>query len=321
MSTPDRVVDRAHTIALRDRARERQAECRGPSRGGGSPRRSRLAPARLEPRPVRRTCAARRAGRARRAACDRPVYMIEQGSTTSPRSSTRRARRPGSSATAMAPTSPSGSPPDAQPGRTHPVRAGAGHPDRRSGDPRRAERRISDGDGWCADAAALERPLLDDGPWPICVRARLGREPGMVETMPRESVPRSHSPGATTTWCSGPAPGRQRRPDWARRWTSMAQSAVPNSRLLELDGQGHLAHHRARSGRRGGHRLRLRPVAVLISAGVELRAEVRAGPPTSSASPHSRATRDRPALAGRASAWRLTQAVRIPGASPARCRT
>jgi pimeloyl-ACP methyl ester carboxylesterase len=30
-------------------------------------------------------------------------------------------------------------------------------------------------------------------------------------------------------------------PDWARRWTSKAQSAVPNSRLLELDGQGHLA--------------------------------------------------------------------------------
>ena len=30
-------------------------------------------------------------------------------------------------------------------------------------------------------------------------------------------------------------------PEWAARWTSMAQSAIPNSRLQVLDGHGHLA--------------------------------------------------------------------------------
>jgi len=65
----------------------------------------------------------------------------------------------------------------------------------------------------------------------------------MVETMPRELRAEQHwRPGGyadivmPTLLLLG-----SNSPDWARRWTSMAQTAIPNSRLLMLDGQGHLA--------------------------------------------------------------------------------
>ena len=65
----------------------------------------------------------------------------------------------------------------------------------------------------------------------------------MVETMPRELraeeawQPRGYNDLVLPTLLLVGSTS----PDWARRWTSMAQSAVPNSRLLELAGQGHLA--------------------------------------------------------------------------------
>jgi pimeloyl-ACP methyl ester carboxylesterase len=108
-----------------------------------------------------------------------------------------------------------------------------------------AERRISDGDADGALTLLLSSVLLLDDQAVADLRAHPGwaASLAMVETMPRELraeeawQPRGYNDLVLPTLLLvGSA-----SPDWARRWTSMAQSAVPNSRLLELDGQGHLA--------------------------------------------------------------------------------
>ncbi len=108
-----------------------------------------------------------------------------------------------------------------------------------------AERRIAAGDRDGALTLMLSTVLgLDDA-----AISRMRAAPGwattlpMVETMPRELRAEEHwRPGGygdlvlPTLLLLGSA-----SPEWARRWTSMAQSAIPNSRLQVLEGQGHLA--------------------------------------------------------------------------------
>lgn len=107
-----------------------------------------------------------------------------------------------------------------------------------------AEQRIAAGDRDGALTLILSGVLgLDDA-----AVAALRAGPGwastlaMLETMPRELHAEQHWRPAgyddlvlPTLLLLGSA-----SPDWARRWTSMAQSAIPNSRLQVLEGQGHL---------------------------------------------------------------------------------
>lgn len=108
-----------------------------------------------------------------------------------------------------------------------------------------AERRIAAGDRDGALTLMLSGVLgLGDE-----AVAALRASPGwaatlpMLETMPRELHAEQHwRPSGyddlvlPTLLLLG-----SESPEWARRWTSMAQSAIPSSRLQVLDGQGHLA--------------------------------------------------------------------------------
>ncbi len=108
-----------------------------------------------------------------------------------------------------------------------------------------AERRIGADDRDGALTLMLSAALgLDDA-----AIADLRATPGwaatleMVETMPRElRAEEAWRPAGyadvvmpTLLLLGGTSP------EWAARWTSMAQSAIPNSRLQVLDGHGHLA--------------------------------------------------------------------------------
>jgi pimeloyl-ACP methyl ester carboxylesterase len=108
-----------------------------------------------------------------------------------------------------------------------------------------AERRIGDGDPDGALTLMLSSVLELDDQAVTDLRAHPGwaASVAMVDTMPRElRAEEAWQPSGyndlvlPTLLLVGST-----SPDWARRWTSMAQSAVPNSRLLELAGQGHLA--------------------------------------------------------------------------------
>jgi pimeloyl-ACP methyl ester carboxylesterase len=108
-----------------------------------------------------------------------------------------------------------------------------------------AERRIEAGDRDGALTLMLSGVLGLDDDAVAGLRAGLGWATtlAMIETMPRELRAEQHWRPAgyddlvlPTLLLLGST-----SPDWARRWTSMAQSAIPSSRLQVLDGQGHLA--------------------------------------------------------------------------------
>jgi len=108
-----------------------------------------------------------------------------------------------------------------------------------------AERRIAAGDHEGALVLLLSAVLGLDDAAIARVRAGVGWASTLpnVETMPRELRAEEHwrpagyddlvLPTLLLVGSTSPA--------WARRWTSMAQSAIPNSRLQVLDAQGHLA--------------------------------------------------------------------------------
>jgi len=107
-----------------------------------------------------------------------------------------------------------------------------------------AERRIAAGDRDGALTLILSGVLRLDAEAVAHLRAGPGwaTSLAMVETMPRELRAEEHWRPAgyndlvlATLLLLG-----SESPDWARRWTSMAQSAIPSSRLQVLQGQGHL---------------------------------------------------------------------------------
>jgi len=108
-----------------------------------------------------------------------------------------------------------------------------------------AERRIAAGDRDGALSLMLTGVLGLDEAAVAGLRARPGWQTTlpMTETMPRElQAEEGWRPSGyddlvlPTLLLLGGA-----SPDWAARWTSMAQAAIPSSRLQVLEGQGHLA--------------------------------------------------------------------------------